>query len=690
MAIKFRTQILILLSILIPMQVNAADTGYLIRSDLWIRAVIQTEEKGPADALWYKGGESNTTAGDHVVWGYFYANPSDVTWGSSQNPDMFVKIWFDHSGRTDVNFFHVSVPDIEVYSDYPYDGVSDAHTTATMSRRYIRQYYEEGQTRLDTQHEDGEPPSAFMYWPMGNPGGHPTRTGILIASVINTEEKGSVEAIWRKGGSGITEGGHGVSWGYFYADPKDVSWGNENNPDLFVKIWEDASGRTDVNFFHVSVPDIEVYSDHPDDDTYVQKGTTILDNRYIRHEYQIAPFCTVEKKNQFVHEIMRDSYLWYDQVPKHVDYIAYASPEDLLDELMYTELDRWSYIVSIEENYEFTEGKYIGLGFNADYDTGRVRYVYQGSPANAAGMKRSDKILEINGKTMDEIRENDLESTISGDDAVGVAVALKTEDSEGVVREFTAKKDQVDVSAILHYEVLEKNSRKIGYLVFDTFIEGAIAELDTVFAYFRQQAVDELILDMRYNRGGYAYVAEYLASLIGGIHVAGKMFEKSVHNDKYSVLDRVRYFSDPVNENALSLNRVICITTDSTCSASELLINSLKPFLSVVQIGETTCGKPVGMYGADFCDIHISPIEVQSVNANDEGDYFDGIPPTCHADDDLTRVFGDSLESSLRSALHYADTGACLNPSKAVRTRPLKKSRRTRFIHQFGKEFGTF
>jgi hypothetical protein len=74
-------------------------------------------------------------------------------------------------------------------------------------------------------------------------------------------------------------------WEHFYTNPSDVTWGSENNPDLFVKIWFDVSGRVDVNYFHVSVPDIEVYSDLPDDGTYDQKDTTIMDNRYIRHEY---------------------------------------------------------------------------------------------------------------------------------------------------------------------------------------------------------------------------------------------------------------------------------------------------------------------------------------------------------------------------------------------------------------------
>ena len=256
---------------------------HMVTSDLWIKAVINTEEKGPIEAVWQKGGEDTTSRGDRVIWGHFYASPSDVTWGSQDNPDLFVKIWFDVSGRVDVNYFHVSVPDIDVYSDYPYDGTLDEQGTTTMDWRYIRQYYQNGQSYSEENYEDGYPPAG--YWPTGNPFEYSTINDLRIGSIINTVEKGPIDALWRLGGQDTTSRGDQVVWGHFYASPSDVTWGSENNPDLFVKIWFDVSGRTDVNFFHVSVPDIEVYSDLPSDGTYNQKGTTIMDNRYIRHEY---------------------------------------------------------------------------------------------------------------------------------------------------------------------------------------------------------------------------------------------------------------------------------------------------------------------------------------------------------------------------------------------------------------------
>jgi hypothetical protein len=281
MKTKITALVIIFFSLVISSSVFAE--GYLVTSDLWIKAVINTVEKGPVDAVWQKGGEDTTSRGDTVIWGHFYASPSDVTWGNQDNPDLFVKIWFDVSGRVDVNFFHVSVPDIVVYSDYPYDGTPDEQDTITMSRRYIRQYYENGQSHSEENYEDGLPASGYS--PANNPFGCSTINNLRFGAMINTVEKGSIEAVWRLGGQDTTSRGDQVVWGHFYADPSDVTWGSQDNPDLFVKIWFDVSGRIDVNYFHVSVPDIEIYSDLPDDGTYDQKGTTIMDDRYIRHEY---------------------------------------------------------------------------------------------------------------------------------------------------------------------------------------------------------------------------------------------------------------------------------------------------------------------------------------------------------------------------------------------------------------------
>jgi len=257
--------------------------GYYIDGGICIKAVIHAEG-GPIKGVWKPGGEGTTDRGDRVVWGHFHADPDDVSWGSEDNPDLFVKIWFDAGGRTDVNFFHVSVPDIEVFSDDLYDDIPGERGTVTLDRRYIRHYYENSGSGSDEQYENGEPLPNDQ--PSGDPDPSSVIGGLDIGAIINTENQGAIEAVWKTGGSDITDRGDIVVWGHFYAHPADVSWGSPDNPDLFVKIWYDVSGRTDVNFFHVSVPDIEVFSDLPAAGEYDGKGTTAMRNRYIRHEYR--------------------------------------------------------------------------------------------------------------------------------------------------------------------------------------------------------------------------------------------------------------------------------------------------------------------------------------------------------------------------------------------------------------------
>jgi hypothetical protein len=278
MARGFKASLFITLTMVLLVG-TAYGNGYQVTEKLWIRAVIHTVEKGPVEAVWEKGGEDTTSGGHKVIWGYYYASPDDVSWGSRENPDLFVKIWFDADGRIDVNYFHVSVPDIDVYSEY--NGMLLEGST-TMGRRYVRLYYYQNDGYIDESYEDGIP--AAGYSPSHNPPAYSAINNLVVSAVINTVD-GPIDAVWKKGGDAMTVGGHQVLWGHFYADPSDVNWGSENNPDLFVKVWFDASGRIDVNFFHVSVPDIEVYSGYPGNGSYDEKGTTIMADRYIRHEY---------------------------------------------------------------------------------------------------------------------------------------------------------------------------------------------------------------------------------------------------------------------------------------------------------------------------------------------------------------------------------------------------------------------
>ncbi|MBN1833616.1 MAG: hypothetical protein JW896_16050 [Deltaproteobacteria bacterium] len=410
-----------------------------------------------------------------------------------------------------------------------------------------------------------------------------------------------------------------------------------------------------------------------------------------KKETLIPSFSYLEKLKDLVYRVMTSTYLWYDTVPA-VDLTGYDSAEALLEDLMYKDLDRWSYIVPKEE-YDslMEEGKYIGLGFGMKFTENhecRMRIVYQDSPAADAGLMRGDRLVEINGKTIEEIEINDLWSTIFGEDEIGVIVDLKIEDSIGLTRSLSLEKRWVTIDSVQYGDVFDINGLKVGYLVFNEFIETAREDLETVFASFCQEGIDELILDLRYNPGGRGSIARYLSELIAGTHIEDEIFAQFTHNDRYSAWDFEDYFSSA--DYSLNLDRVIVITSEQTCSASELVINCLKPFIDVVLIGSNTCGKPVGMYGYDLFDKHISPIEFKTVNANGEGDYFDGIPPTCACEDDLMRQFGDEEESSLMEALNYVRAGSCSSHSLSVKTMKTERPYKEVPMKGFRKEIGAF
>ncbi len=250
-----------------PPRVNPADVpapsgGYLPTPDTWIKAVIHTEDRGAINAVWKQGGDKTLKRGDRVIWGYFHASPQDVTWGDENNPDIFVKIWFDVSGRVDVNFFHVSVPDIEVSSCIK--TVENCHpglAKTTKEKRYARHTYRPKEGTKDNPELLNTPTLSS-----GKVQGNPKHYGlpfyqVELGSIFQLDGGKTIEGVWHEGGSGTTPRGDQVAWGYFYANPQDVEWGSEQNPEIYVKFWYDKAGnRIDVNFFHVSAPNINVYS----------------------------------------------------------------------------------------------------------------------------------------------------------------------------------------------------------------------------------------------------------------------------------------------------------------------------------------------------------------------------------------------------------------------------------------------
>ena len=125
---------------------------------------------------------------------------------------------------------------------------------------------------------------------------------------------------------------------------------------------------------------------------------------------------------------------------------------------------------------------------------------------------------------------------------------------------------------------------------------------------------------------------------------------------------------------------IALITTGSTASASELVINILEPYAKVAIVGATTYGKPVGQSPFDQhgCDVRLRLITFKNVNRDNEGDFFSGLPDAtfngtfCPAADDITKPQGDAAENSVATALYWINNSACpMSPLSQLLLPPL-------------------
>jgi C-terminal processing protease CtpA/Prc len=386
--------------------------------------------------------------------------------------------------------------------------------------------------------------------------------------------------------------------------------------------------------------------------------------------------CDLVAQNLYVRDMMTDLYFWYQHVPE-VDAAAFESPEAYLEAVRYRTLDSsFSYIAPRASTEAFfSNSQFIGFGLSyalVGPDALQLTDVFADSPALDARLARGDRITEINGSSVEELSRGGGLADAFGPAEEGVEASVLVE--RGVTRfRATMVKRIVTIPTISLTRVYTVGSRKVGYLVFRNFVEPSYAALDTAFNELRAQGVNELVLDLRYNGGGLVGVARHLASLIGGTRTNGSVFVEYTHNDRYSAFNQTTRFEP--KPNALTLDRLFVIATRATASASEQIINSLSPFMPVHVIGDRTYGKPVGQYAISFCDKTAAPVSFVLRNANGEGDFYDGIPPTCAAEDDLSRPLGDPQEASLREALRFIETGRCSRRTAASsapeRTRPL-------------------
>ena len=392
---------------------------------------------------------------------------------------------------------------------------------------------------------------------------------------------------------------------------------------------------------------------------------------------QTAPSnCSVSSQNLYVRDVLNSYYYWYQNLPSNVSPTSFNTPEAYLDAVRFRPIDNtYSYITSAASNEAFySDSQFIGYGLSTQTSSTdlRVLQVFDASPALAAGLERGDRITQVNGQSVAAMVSAGTIGGAFGAAEIGVASDIVFEKPSGARLTARMIKRLVTIPTVSLTRVVEVDGRKVGYLFFRNFVRPSEAALNDAFAALKAAGATELVLDLRYNGGGLVDIAVHLSSLIGGVRTNGQVLLNYVHNDRVGpTLNKTTRFTNP--DQALNLSRLVVITTRGSASASELVINSLRPYMPVAVIGDTTYGKPVGQYGFTFCEKVLAPVSFSIKNANNEGDYFDGIAPTCVAADDSTHQLGDPAEGSFAEALTYLRTGGCSARSDAA-SRTLRRA----------------
>lgn len=389
--------------------------------------------------------------------------------------------------------------------------------------------------------------------------------------------------------------------------------------------------------------------------------------------------------NNWIYDNMNAYYLWGDNLPAKAGTTLTKVPDDYFESLLYQygTVDRFSWI---EEDAEALVAslngvtKSSGFSYTSFYAASKskeivfsVRYTIKDSPAARAGLKRGDIISQVNGVTIDTLNYR----TILSSDNLVFTLAEKS----GSVYVPTGKtisvtKEVIQNYPVNFYKIIEAGDKKVGYIVYTQFIPGITTnganngqfdnELRTIFGEFKAQGVSELVLDLRYNGGGYISSSEVLSSLIVKNLKPGTLMNKQVWStNARKIFNRPEsyYESNWRNEpnNLGNLNRVFILTSGSTASASELVINNLKPFMEVILVGGNTYGKDVGSITIDDSANKyrwkwgLQPIVLRTVNAVGEANYGtkSGFTPNYAVSDNVLpfKPFGDPSETLLKVVL---------------------------------------
>ena len=421
--------------------------------------------------------------------------------------------------------------------------------------------------------------------------------------------------------------------------------------------------------------------------------------------------CQILNENNFLRSLSDDTYLWYAEIVDQ-DPGLFSDPLNYFDELRTTAItpsgadkDKFHFTYDTAEWLLLSQsGASAGYGAQLAFISSTpprkilIAYTDPNSPATnlAVPLGRGAEFISVDGVPVVDGDPDVLNAAFFPSGAGETHLFEVLDLGESVPRTVSLTSEIVVSAPVQYTKVIDaQNGDKIGYLLFNDHVATAEqALIDAVNQLNAGQSIDDLVLDLRYNGGGYLAIASELGHMIAGAPATfGQTFELLQFNDKHPQFDPITGqalsptpfydttlgppFTAPPGQAlpTLDLSRVFVITGPGTCSASEAIMNGLRGIgIEVIQIGSTTCGKPYGFYAIGNCDTTYFTIQFRGVNAMNFGDYTDGFSPAntqidigttvpgCSVADDFTAALGDPNEGRLAATLNYRETQLCPNP----------------------------
>lgn len=402
---------------------------------------------------------------------------------------------------------------------------------------------------------------------------------------------------------------------------------------------------------------------------------------------------------------LQDVYLYYKDIPKLDTKLYFYPAEEFFPEILAPQ-DKYSYIEMWDDATarNFIQAVTYGFDFvltsdptgTTTHQTARVLQVLPESPAAQAGIKRGDFITAVNNEHITSSNTGLLQSG----NGVTLTISVPEEKTDTIVWKPNPRELTLTAAVALEnnpffcQQIIDWAGKKVGYLVYNDFKMGQdennpedrtyMEQMLSVFQTFKQQGVNEFILDLRYNQGGYVNCAQELASLLAPASSLGQEFAHFEFNDKRQDLNYALPLQSELGDYNLNLSRLYIITGPYTASASEMMINCLKPYMTVNVLGTKTVGKNVAMNRIDSpYNFAIYPVTSTVYNKDGQSDYADGFTP----DYTLTELnyfpwaeLGDPNELLLYNVLQWMATGTPPNAENTGKPETPDTQRFTRAV----------